>query len=158
MVVRVVALGHDRGGLVSLLSAGEHIRARLRTLLPTTVHVLAAPDIDDIAAGRITTPCVYVIYAGGEVAEARADGRAARLRQRWMVISCVRHAARVESGAPAREEAGTIADLVLAALMGWAPDECTPLLIHETPSPGYVAGLQWVPITFSTSLHRRADT
>jgi len=132
------------------------IADRLRERLDGSVHVLTAPALDAIASGTQPTPAVYVLYAGGSVSESRQDGLAARIAQQWMVLVAVRNVAQIASGAPARADAGTIADAVLAALMGWQPPGTSqPLRLSALPDPGFIAGLQWVPLTFSTEFTRR---
>lgn len=140
---------------MSFLFLESSIAARLREHLPAEVHVLASASIDDLAKGSRLAPATYLIYAGGAVAEARPDGRAVRVRQNWLVVVTARHAARLTEGAPARADAGALADLVLAALMGWQPDGTSqPLTLADLPDPGFLAGYQTIPLVFSTEFVR----
>lgn len=140
---------------MSLLALEPLLLARLREQLPPGVPVLPKASLDAQAEGLLRAPAVYVIYAGGEVAERRPDGRAVKLRQRWLCLVAVRNLAESTSGQPAREDAGTLADVVLTALMGWQPPGASaPLSLVELPDLGYVAGYQTLPLVFATELVR----
>jgi len=143
---------------MSLLALEPVLRARLGERLPHNVKILAAHDLDAVSAGGQPTPAVYVIYSGGSVAESRSDGRAARISQDWLILVAVRHVSQVDAGAAARAEAGDLADLVLAALMGWQPAGTSqPLRLSGLPNPGFISGYQWVPLIFNTEITRRTE-
>lgn len=142
---------------MSLLFLEPLILERLRGRLTVPVLPKASLDAQQQAVPR--APAVYVIYWNGTVAESRPDGRAARIRQRWLCLVAARNLTEAASGQRAREDAGTLADAVLNALMGWQPPGASaPLTLAELPDLGYVAGYQTLPLVFSTELTRAVKT
>ncbi|MBK1710579.1 phage tail terminator protein [Marichromatium gracile] len=142
---------------MGFLAVGPEILDRLEQVLGDTARVRdrASPqDVRDLPGGGAG---VVVVYDGGRVCESRPDGRAVRLEQRWRVVVGARNVARPRSGAPARAEAGALVDRVLAALLGWRPPSAArPLTLVELPEPAHQAGLQRIPLTFTTDILRSA--
>lgn len=108
--------------------------------------------LSDLAAEKTKpTPCVYVVYDGGQVLEQNAGGVEARVALRWLVVLAVKNV-RSADGAAAREDAQPLASAVLAALMGWRPDAShTALHLVDLPHPEFSDGLLWLPMAFQTT-------
>lgn len=145
------------------MAIGEALQARLRAALDsaglTQVRVSSAADLKPDAS--IVSPALVVALDGIGVAEVAPAGRTARFSQRWVVVVVVRNVAAaagsLHSGQAARADAGPLADLVLAALMGHLPQgACTALLPVTGPDLTYQDGLLLLPLAFEASLMRRA--
>ena len=142
---------------MELLGLEPALIARLAALLPAGTHIRPLRDVGDLERARLPTPAVLIAYAGGSVAEARADGRAARVTQRWTLAAVVRNVAN-DSDSRAAESAGPLADAMLAATMGWQPEGASaPLRLAGLPAPLYTAGYLAVPVDLETELVLRAE-
>lgn len=136
---------------MSFLALESALIERLKARLPAGTHVLTGADLAGVAEGSQPTPAVHVIYQGYRVAEARPDGRAARIEQTWLAVVAVRNVRDARSGEAARNDASLLADGVIDALMGWQPPgTSSPLKITQAPRAGYFAGHLYLPLAFTT--------
>ena len=128
------------------------LEAQLADLVPA-VQVLTSVDLDGVSEAQQHTPAVHLVYQGYNVAESRADGKAARVEQTWLVVVATRNQRSLRSGQEARADAGLIARRVCAALMGFKPTAASkPLALTEAPAAGYSAGFQYVPLGFKAEV------
>lgn len=125
----------------------------LRTRLETITSLKGVHGLADFNAEKTKpTPCAYVVYDGGDVLEDKNDGSEARIATRWLVVLAVKNLMKAADGAPARQEALTIASATLKALMGWRADQAhQPLRLVKLPRPDYAGGLLWLPMVFQTT-------
>ena len=129
-----------------------HLSSALSGITPA-VHVLCAADLADVREEQQLTPAVQVIYQGASIAESRSDGRAARLRQTWLLVVATRNVRGLKSGADARASAGVLAATVAQAVMGWrAPSAAAPCVLVDAPGAGYSAGHQYLPLAIMAEL------
>lgn len=139
-----------------LLALEAPLIARLRAQLPGAPTVVALRALGDLSAARVPTPGVIVAYAGGTVLESRADGRAARVSQRWQLACVARNVANASDDAAAAG-AAALADATLAALLGWKPAaDATALRLSDLPAPLYGSGYLGLPLELTTELVLRA--
>lgn len=111
------------------------------------VHVLTAAELADVKEGAQKTPAVHVIWGSYEVLE--DTGNAWRLGHTWYAVVAVRNVATPRSGQAARQEAGPLVALVVAALAGSRPEGVTkPLAFKTPPKPRYIGGYQYIPSAF----------
>lgn len=146
--------------MVHFLSANDAIKSRVRDALDGAglgaVRVFGAAELGR-PDGSVPMPAVFVVLDGVDVLESAAQGRQARLGQRWLVVAAARNVARLQSGEDARDEVGPVADVVLGALMGWQPDGvCAPLGLVPGPAPIYRDGVFYLPLAFRLELVRRS--
>ncbi len=143
---------------MSFLALESALVERLKARLPAGAHVLTRADLASVTEGSQPTPAVHVVYQGYRVAESRPDGRAARLQQTWLVIVAVRNVRDAAAGSAARGDAGSLADAVIAALMGWKPAGVNkPLKLVNAPASGYRAGHLYLPLAFELETDVRGD-
>lgn len=111
------------------------------------VHVLSAADLAEVKEAAQKTPALHLIYAGFAVVEDM--GTAWRLEHTWYAVAAVRNVAAVRSGQAARQEAGPLVTLAVAALAGSKPAGATKALkLITPPKPRYTAGYQYIPSAF----------
>lgn len=135
------------------LAPEPHIVARLRTALASllpAVHVLTGADLAAVIEAKQPVPAVHVLWRGFKVLEARSDGTAARLDHTWAVVAAVRNVRTLTTGADARAEAGALAALAGAALMGWRPPNVAgPMRLANAPAAAHSpAGFFYLPLAF----------
>ena len=138
---------------MTLLAIESEITARLSSLLPAGTHVLTSASADQIEAGRLLSPAVYVIYSGGGVAEPDGYDRLI-ISQRWLIVCSARNVS-AATGDGARLDCGALADAVIEALQAWRPASADePLQLFALPDPGLTSGFQLLPLAFQTSIAR----
>lgn len=126
---------------------------RLRTQLPKEVHVLTAADLAGVAEGSQPTPAVHVVFGASSIKRVNPDGRSALVEQTWYTVIAVRNVRGVRSGIDARIDASTLADQVLATLMGSKmPPADQPLMLTTPPAPGYSAGFLYLPLAWKAEV------
>lgn len=135
------------------LSPEPHIVARLVQALAglvPAVHVLTGADLAGVIEAKQRTPAVHVLWRGFRVLETRADGCAAKLMHTWAVVAAVRNVRTLASAADARAEAGALAAVAGAALMGWRPPNVAgPLRLVNAPPAAYSPlGFFYLPLAF----------
>lgn len=136
---------------MGFLDVESDIVTRLRSELPSTVHVLTSATM--AAAPRHLTPVACVFYQGFESKSLDAYD-SIQIAQRWTVAVVSRNVGDA-AGSGARADAGEVADLVLAALHGWQPASATmPMMLTSDPGPEFEAGIQIVQLGFSTEITR----
>jgi len=144
--------------IAHLLGLGPLLDARLRAALPAAAVVLSGVSLAEARrAGRLPDYGAEIYYVGGSVlraGEGRTDGRVAQLRQRWGVAVADRDLGAGSAGAAAAQaNAGSLADLVLDALLGYQPAGLDlPLYLIETPAPIAAGGRLLVPLVFGAHL------
>jgi len=144
---------------MSLFRLRAPMLARLRAALPPQVQVLTAVNLGALLYGTQVAPAVYLIYQGGTVPETRHDGLAARIAQTWLAVACARNPSASQSGAPAQDDAGVIAEQVLDALAGWQPEGASKVLVPAAfPYGGDnpEATVQLVPVALAAEFTYRA--
>lgn len=145
---------------VNFLAAEAELIARLKERLAGQrpgVHVLSAADLDGVIEEKQLTPAVHVVYQGYGVAEDGSAGKAARIEQTWLVVVATRNTRNLAIGSDAREQAGELARLVMAALMGWKPACASkPLRLVSGPAAGFSAGHQYLPLAFVAEIVAKA--
>jgi hypothetical protein len=123
--------------------------ARLQQALPAHVRVLTAEDLKDLTEERLPTPSVHLIYQGYQVKENRADGRVARISERWLAVIAVSASRRGNSGSDARDSAQALFDELVPALMGWQPvSAAAPILLATPPAPAFGSHCLYLPTAF----------
>lgn len=130
----------------------SQLAARLRTRLDAAGHsaiaVLGAPQATSLD-GPPPAPCIFIAFDGYTIAEASASRTQARLAQQWSAIICVRHSAASAAAQTAIDLAGELADLTLAALIGWHPSGyASPTVLTGAAKPDRDDGHYWLPIGF----------
>lgn len=135
------------------LAPEPHIVARLQEALAEqrpAVHVLTGADLAAVVEAKQVVPAVHVLWRGFQVRESRMDGAVARLDHIWAVVAAVRNVRTLASGADARAQAGALAALAGAALMGWRPPNTAgPMRLANAPAAAYsAAGFFYLPLAF----------
>ena len=136
--------------MTNFLALQDQIKTRLRTKLDSAlmqnVRVGSAPELSSID-GTHPAPAVFVIFDGYSIAENNSIGTFARIKQTWLAVVAVRSVANIKAGEASREQAGDIASVVLASLMGWKPDGCaSPMMLTNPPGANYEDGFFYLPI------------
>jgi phage gp37-like protein len=140
----------------NFLALEPELVARLRAQL-AGVHVLTGVDLAEVTEEKQLTPAVHVVFAGYQVLESRRDGLVSRVEQTWLAVVATRNSRNLATGASARQDAGTLAARVAAALMGHQPlSAATPLRMEGAPNPMFRGGHQYLPLAFSTELVLKA--
>lgn len=129
---------------------------RLSARVQDVKAVLSARDLAGITEGQQPTPAVHVVYDGYRVAQDTGNG-GAKLRQRWLVIVCVRNVRQENAAAAAREDADRAIDSVISALLGWEAPGFGPLSLAEAPRPLLANGFGYFPVGFETALFVTGD-
>jgi hypothetical protein len=138
---------------MTLLAIESEITARLTSLLPAGTHVLTSQSYDDIDAGRLLSPAVYVLYDRGTVEEPDGYERL-MLGQTWLTVACVRNVSSA-TGDGARVDCGALAGAVLAAIQAWQPASAEePLMVFDQPPMQYRNGFLLFPLAFRTTIAR----
>lgn len=135
------------------LAPEPHIVARLREALDALqpqVHVLTGADLAAVVEAKQPVPAVHVLWRGFKLLETRSDGAVARLDHTWAVVAAVRNVRTLSSGADARAEAGNLAALAGAALMGWRPPNVAGVFrLADAPAAAHsAAGFFYLPLAF----------
>lgn len=130
----------------------SQLAVRLRTRLDAAGHsaiaVLGAPQTTSLD-GTLPAPCIFIAFDGYSVAEASASRTQAKLAQQWSAIICVRHVAATATAQTALDLAGELADLTIAALIGWHPSGyASPTVLTGAAKPEREDGHYWLPIAF----------
>ncbi|NKN33972.1 phage tail terminator protein [Marichromatium bheemlicum] len=142
---------------MSFLAIGAEIHERLEIALGESAWLLDSTSLAEMHDLPRPGPRVSVVYGGGQVCKSRPDGRAVRLEQRWQVIVGVCNVPPDHPGASVRTEVGVLVDRVLAALLGWRPPSAArALTLVELPESDDEAGLQLIPLVFTTDILRQA--
>lgn len=126
---------------------------RLRERMTTARAVLSAADLSGVSAAAQVTPAVHVIFTGYRLVEMREDGVVARIEQDWLTVAVARNVSPGGQAAAAqREDAGAIADELIAVLMGWRPSpDLRELRLANAPRAAYQDGVCYLPIGWTTS-------
>ena len=135
----------------NFLAPESHIVARLKELLPASVHVLTAADLQLIREESQPVPAVHVIWNGFRLLESRIDGRVSQLQHEWLIVSTVRNVQTLKTGQQARVEAGDLSARAGAALMGFRPPNVSgPMKLAPAPGTGYSqGGYLYLPLAFT---------
>ncbi len=130
------------------------LKEQLADITPK-VHVLTAFDLAGVEESKQFTPAVHVIFGGyAVVSTPRSDGRAVRVSQKWIACPVVRNVHAARSGMATREDAGTLAQRVFQALLGFKPcNDITALQASHAPSGSYTPGFFYLPLAFTVELN-----
>lgn len=136
----------------NFLALEPELVARLKEKLAgqvPPVHVLTSSDLADVAEEKQLTPAVHVMYQSYSVGEIRFDGKACVVNQSWLAVVVTRGTRNLASGFDARQQVGTLAVVVLQALMGFKPASAAkPLMLANAPQAAYSGGHQYLPLGF----------
>lgn len=106
--------------MLELLTIHGALLQRLAERMPSGWLVRAAFDLDDESARGIKQ-MIVLLFDGAQTADDALARDAHVLDVDWTVAVCARHAAGVQRGERAREEALIAANSVYDALAGWQP-------------------------------------
>ncbi|MER2545940.1 MAG: hypothetical protein ABTS16_21305 [Candidatus Accumulibacter phosphatis] len=129
------------------------LRARLAEI-PGLTGVYGAPDEVESGSARKVPPCLFVRWGGYHVIERAHGHKSVRVDSRWHVVLVLHNNLDPADGSPARADAATLLDAVLAKLLGWRPGSgYGPLaLADEAKPPTYRAGVLRFPIAVTSQL------
>jgi len=97
-------------------------------------------------------PAVFVGFDGEAIGDSAGDGIAHVAEQRWLVVLAVGNYRAADTAQGVTDEAGPLLSSLVEALTGWQPDGFTELHRQAAPRPGYLAGVGFFPLVFSTDL------
>lgn len=116
----------------------SQLAQRLRTRLDSAglqgVAILSPPQATSLDA-EIPAPCIFITHEGYAITEASSSRKQARITQQWHATVCVRHMVASPQAMANQELAGTLADLLFAALIGWQPTGYSPIAINGAAKP-----------------------
>ena len=124
---------------------------RLLAKLPPTVHVAAVRDIEAVPQLRQRAPAAWVVYDGYRIGDRIPPGsKVQQVEQDWFVVVAAKSARGNGDTTAARDEASTLCEQVLGALLGFdLTGRGHYLRLQEAPGPEYDGGYCHVPLAFS---------
>ncbi len=138
------------------LAPAEQIAARLRAQLLLQagtlgfVPVYTAPVLVSLE-DKLPAPCIFVELESHTAAETPSSGHPVRLTQNWQVTACVRHQAATMTGRTAQAKLSSMADIVIAALIGWRPETSKkPMTLSGSQKKTIEDGHIFLPLVFET--------
>ena len=129
----------------------QKIIDRLKAKLPPEVHVAPMRELERVPEMRKKAPAVWVIHDGYTVGAVIPPGTVQQIRQEWFVVVAAKSARGNGDTDAARDQAGEIAEQVLAALLGFHLGGGKYLQLGDAPGPEYDAGYCHVPLAFSNA-------
>lgn len=129
----------------------QKIIDRLKAKLPPEVHVAPMREIERVPEMRKKAPAVWVIHDGYTVGQVIPPGTVQQIRQEWFVVVAAKSARGNGDTDAARDQAGEIAEQVLAALLGFHLGGGKYLQLGDAPGPEYDAGYCHVPLAFTNA-------
>lgn len=113
------------------------------------VRVLTAAELADVPDARNYAPAVHVVYDGYSVGDNVAGGKIQGIEQNWLVVCHAKNTTKQGDPTPAATDAGKIAEVVLAALLGYDPlSTGATLRLFTAPAPAYDGGYCYLPLNF----------
>lgn len=113
------------------------------------VRVLTAAELAEVPDQRQLAPAVHVVYDGYSVGDNIAAGKIQGIEQNWLVVCHARNTTGQGNPTPAATDAGKIAEVVLAALLGFDPlGTGATLRLFTAPAPAYDGGYCYLPLNF----------
>lgn len=146
---------------MNYLAAGGLIKARIAERIPQVKRVEEIADLyarleegEEAMARYISgqAPAVFVGFDGEQLGDMTADGAAHVAHQRWLVVLAVKNYRTERQDGSLQDEAGELLTELLVALAGWQPEGFTELRRQAAPRPGYLAGVGFFPLVFSTAI------
>ena len=143
------------------LAAGGLIAQRIADRAPNIKRVAALGNLYallDAAPAELNKqafgllPAAFVGFDGEVIGDSAGDEFTHIALQSWLVVLVVGNYRKADSGEGVIEAAGPLLSQLVAALTGWQPDGFSPLKRQPSPRPGYLAGIGFFPLTFSTAL------
>lgn len=129
----------------------QKILDRLRERMPEGVAVEPLRELERVPELRQKAPAVFVIYDGFTVGEAIANGAVQKITQEWYVVVAAKSARGNGNEAAARDQAASLCQTVLGALLGYHVGGGSYLRLADAPGPEYDGGYCHVPLAFSNS-------
>lgn len=130
----------------------QKIIDRLRERLPADVHVAALRELERVPELRQKAPAVWVIYDGFRLGDKLTPtGAVQQILQDWFVVVAAKSARGNGDVNAARDQAATLCETVLAALLGFHLGGGKYLQLGEAPGPEYDGGYAHVPLAFSNA-------
>lgn len=114
------------------------------------IRVLPAAEMALVEDQSQAVPAVFVVYDGHEPTNALAHGAIQEIEQHWIIVVAVRNARGQLNGQATRQDAGSMIDVILPALLGWKPDATgSSFRLVKSPAPTFADGLGFFPFTFT---------
>lgn len=132
-------------------STEQLILDRLREKLPAGTTVEPLREIDRVPELRQRAPAVWVIYDGYTVGQLIPPGVTQQIRQEWFVVVAAKSAKKNGEVGAARDEAATLCEAVLQALLGFHLGGGRYLQLGDAPGPEYDGGYCHVPLAFTNA-------
>lgn len=147
--------------IADYLAAGSLIAARIAAQVASIKRVDALGQLYSLLeeepqamarhiSGKL--PAAFVGFDGEAIGDTAGDGAVHVATQRWLVVLAVGNYRRADTNQGVVDEAGPILAALVEALTGWTPAGFTALTRQAAPRPGYLAGMGFFPLIFSTDL------
>lgn len=144
------------------LAAGSLIAARITARVSSIKRVEALGQLYSLLeeepqamaqylSGKL--PAAFVGFDGEAIGDTAGDNITHVAEQRWLVVLAVGNYRRADTNQGVVDEAGPILARLVEALTGWVPEGFTELTRQAAPRPGYLAGVGFFPLVFSTDLY-----
>lgn len=147
--------------VLNLISPEPLIQAALEAALADTdpqVGVYTLADLPAIQDNQHLAPAVFLIYAGLEIGQTRADQRWVTYQVAWHVIPVVANLYDPKSGRDSRLEAGQIMGRCCNALQGLKIAKGWTALQAVPPQPPFFdVGFTYYPLSFATAAELKGD-
>lgn len=128
----------------------QRIIERLRSALGSAVHVDALRELERVPQLRQRAPAVWVIYDGYRPGADIANvPHVQQVVQEWFIVVAARSARGNGEVDDARDQAATICEQVIEALLGFDLGSGKRLRLAEAPGPEYDSGYCHVPLAFT---------
>lgn len=147
--------------MIDYLGAGALIAERIRAKAPDikrvellgNLYALLEKDPAEMAKALNTqSPVVFVGLDGEQIGDSTGDGITHVAEQHWMIVLAVANYRKSGTAQGVLDEAGPLLGELIVALAGWTPDGFTALHRQAAPRPGYLAGVGFFPMVFTTDL------
>lgn len=148
--------------ITDYLQAGALIAARIQSAAPNikrvaplgNLYALLEGEPDRMAqhiAGQL--PAVFVGFDGEQPGDSAGDDFTHVAEQSWLVVLAVGNYRNADTAQGVTADAGPLLSALLQALTGHKlSTDFTVLRRQAAPRPGYLAGVGFFPLRFSTSL------
>lgn len=128
----------------------QKIIDRLRAVLGPSIPVHSLAELEEVPQLRQKAPAVFVIYDGYSVGDKIGAGQVQAVVQDWYVVAAAKNANRGGNPTAARDQAATIAETALGALIGYHLGGGAYLNLADAPGPEYDGGFAYLPLAFTT--------
>lgn len=129
----------------------QKIADRLRSVLPTEVHVATESQVANVEQLKQKAPAAWIIYNGFGVGPKVGNGTVQQVTQEWLVVIATSSAKGRGDATVARDEAGAIAKQTLSALLGFHLGDGKFLHLADAPGPTYDAGSCLLQLAFANA-------